>query len=149
MLLKYFAEYLHFLKSREYLYCPHIVFQILVVILKQKKKVTDIYTSFCFTVQAENKDALYFVGLFRVANIEFLPEFRQKESREFFSVAQNVQQVVRNILTYCTCIQYILTCQFIIKVYELRASGQNFYYAIVFLIHRMLQRTHSMVSLDW
>lgn len=46
-------------------------------------------------VQAENKDALYFVGLFRVANIEFLPEYRQKESKEFLSVAQNVQHVVR------------------------------------------------------
>lgn len=49
----------------------------------------------CFTVQAESKDALYFVGLFRIANVEFLPEYRQKESREFRSVAQNVQQVVR------------------------------------------------------
>lgn len=46
-------------------------------------------------VQAENKDVLYFVGLFRVANIEFLPEYRQKESKEFLSVAQNVQHVVR------------------------------------------------------
>uniref|UniRef100_A0A8D0G9F5 Transmembrane serine protease 7 n=1 Tax=Sphenodon punctatus TaxID=8508 RepID=A0A8D0G9F5_SPHPU len=43
-----------------------------------------------FIVQAENKDALYFVGLFRVSNIEFLPEYRQKESREFLSVTQNV-----------------------------------------------------------
>lgn len=61
--------------------------------------------SYCFfTVEAENKDALYFVGLFRVANIEFLPEYRQKESREFLSVAQNVQQVVIIIIiiiTYC------------------------------------------------
>lgn len=48
-------------------------------------------------VQAENKDALYFVGLFRVANIEFLPEYRQKESKEFLSMAQNVQHVVRRV----------------------------------------------------
>lgn len=48
-------------------------------------------------VQAENKDALYFVGLFCVANIEFLPEYRQKESKEFLSVAQNVQHVVRRV----------------------------------------------------
>lgn len=46
-------------------------------------------------MQAESKDALYFVGLFRVANIEFLPEYRQKESKEFLSVAQTVQHVVR------------------------------------------------------
>jgi len=51
--------------------------------------------SLFLAVQAENKDALYFVGLFRVANIEFLPEYRQKESKEFLSVAQNVQRVVR------------------------------------------------------
>uniref|UniRef100_A0A8B9ZFN7 Transgelin 3 n=2 Tax=Anas platyrhynchos TaxID=8839 RepID=A0A8B9ZFN7_ANAPL len=47
-----------------------------------------------FIVQAESKDVLYFVGLFRVANIEFLPEYRQKESKEFLSVAQNVQHVM-------------------------------------------------------
>ncbi|XP_072850055.2 transmembrane protease serine 7 isoform X2 [Pogona vitticeps] len=52
-----------------------------------------------FIVQAENKDALYFVGLFRVANIEFLPEYRQKESREFFSIAQNVQRVMNLVYT--------------------------------------------------
>ncbi|XP_058041189.1 transmembrane protease serine 7 [Ahaetulla prasina] len=52
-----------------------------------------------FIVEAENKDALYFVGLFRVANIEFLPEYRQKESREFLSVAKNVQQVMNLVYT--------------------------------------------------
>ncbi|XP_068764757.1 transmembrane protease serine 7 isoform X1 [Struthio camelus] len=52
-----------------------------------------------FIVQAQNKDALYFVGLFRVANIEFLPEYRQKESKEFLSVAQNVQQVMNLVYT--------------------------------------------------
>ncbi|XP_042665450.1 transmembrane protease serine 7 [Centrocercus urophasianus] len=52
-----------------------------------------------FIVQAENKDALYFVGLFRVANIEFLPEYRQKESKEFLSVAQNVQRVMNLVYT--------------------------------------------------
>ncbi|XP_015261434.1 PREDICTED: transmembrane protease serine 7 [Gekko japonicus] len=52
-----------------------------------------------FIVQAESKDALYFVGLFRIANIEFLHEYRQKESREFLSVAQNVQRVMNLIYT--------------------------------------------------
>ncbi|XP_054254981.1 LOW QUALITY PROTEIN: transmembrane protease serine 7-like, partial [Indicator indicator] len=52
-----------------------------------------------FFVQAENKDALYFVGLLRVANIEFVPEYRQKESKEFLSVAQNVQHVINSVYT--------------------------------------------------
>ncbi|XP_071289540.1 transmembrane protease serine 7 isoform X1 [Agelaius tricolor] len=52
-----------------------------------------------FIVQAENKDALYFVGLFRVANIEFLPEYRQKESKEFLSMAQTVQHVMNLVYT--------------------------------------------------
>ncbi|KAJ7424314.1 hypothetical protein WISP_29263 [Willisornis vidua] len=52
-----------------------------------------------FIVQAENKDALYFVGLFRVANIEFLPEYRQKESKEFLSMAQTVQHVINLVYT--------------------------------------------------
>ncbi|KAH0624959.1 hypothetical protein JD844_032912 [Phrynosoma platyrhinos] len=50
-------------------------------------------------LSAESKDALYFVGLFRIANIEFLPEYRQKESREFLTVAQNVQQVMNLVYT--------------------------------------------------
>jgi len=33
--------------------------------------------------------------MFRITNIEFLPEYRQKESREFLSMAKTVQQVVR------------------------------------------------------
>ncbi|XP_069725158.1 transmembrane protease serine 7 isoform X3 [Phaenicophaeus curvirostris] len=52
-----------------------------------------------FIVQAENKDVLYFVGLFRIANIEFLPEYRQKESKEFLSVAENVQHVMNLVYT--------------------------------------------------
>ncbi|XP_025070044.1 transmembrane protease serine 7 [Alligator sinensis] len=52
-----------------------------------------------FIVQPGGEDALYFVGLFRVANIEFLPEHRRKESREFLSVAQNVQQVMNLVYT--------------------------------------------------
>lgn len=49
----------------------------------------------CLTGKTESRDAFYFVGMFRITNIEFLPEYRQKESREFLSVAQTVQQVVR------------------------------------------------------
>lgn len=49
---------------------------------------------FCLTDKTESKDAFYFVGMFRITNIEFHPEYRQKESREFLTVAQTVQQVV-------------------------------------------------------
>lgn len=48
-----------------------------------------------FVGKTESRDAFYFVGMFRITNIEFLPEYRQKESREFLSVARTVQQVVR------------------------------------------------------
>lgn len=48
-----------------------------------------------FTGKTESKDAFYFAGMFRITNIEFLPEYQQKESREFLSVARTVQQVVR------------------------------------------------------
>ncbi|XP_032486989.1 transmembrane protease serine 7 isoform X4 [Phocoena sinus] len=37
--------------------------------------------------------------MFRITNIEFLPEYRQKESREFLSVARTVQQVVNLVYT--------------------------------------------------
>ncbi|CAK7309623.1 Transmembrane protease serine 7 [Vulpes lagopus] len=47
----------------------------------------------------ESKDAFYFVGMFRITNIEFLPEYRQKESREFLSMARTVQQVVNLVYT--------------------------------------------------
>ncbi|MBZ3875197.1 Transmembrane protease serine 7 [Sciurus carolinensis] len=49
--------------------------------------------------KTESKDAFYFVGMFRITNIEFLPEYRQKESREFLSVAGTVQQVVNLVYT--------------------------------------------------
>ncbi|ELW59996.1 Transmembrane protease serine 7 [Tupaia chinensis] len=49
--------------------------------------------------KTESKDAFYFVGMFRITNIEFLPEYRQKESREFLSVTRTVQQVVNLVYT--------------------------------------------------
>nr|XP_051715329.1 transmembrane protease serine 7 [Oryctolagus cuniculus] len=49
--------------------------------------------------KTESKDAFYFVGMFRITNMEFLPEHRQKESREFLSVARTVQQVVNLVYT--------------------------------------------------
>ncbi|XP_038944115.1 transmembrane protease serine 7 isoform X8 [Rattus norvegicus] len=49
--------------------------------------------------KTDSKDAFYFVGMFRITNIEFLPEYRQKESREFLSMAKTVQQVVNLVYT--------------------------------------------------
>lgn len=33
--------------------------------------------------------------MFRVANVEFIPEYRQAESHEFVSMANKIQHVVR------------------------------------------------------
>ncbi|XP_008845207.2 transmembrane protease serine 7 [Nannospalax galili] len=49
--------------------------------------------------KTESKDAFYFVGMFRITNLEFLPEYQQKESREFLSMARTVQQVVNLVYT--------------------------------------------------
>ncbi|KAF4026041.1 hypothetical protein G4228_018013 [Cervus hanglu yarkandensis] len=49
--------------------------------------------------ETESRDAFYFAGMFRITNIEFLPEYRQKESREFLSVARTVQQVINLVYT--------------------------------------------------
>ncbi|XP_027257194.2 transmembrane protease serine 7 isoform X1 [Cricetulus griseus] len=49
--------------------------------------------------KTESKDAFYFVGMFCITNIEFLPEYQQKESREFLSMAKTVQQVVNLVYT--------------------------------------------------
>ncbi|XP_040606692.1 transmembrane protease serine 7 isoform X2 [Mesocricetus auratus] len=49
--------------------------------------------------KTESRDAFYFVGMFRITNTEFLPEYRQKESREFLSMAKTVQQVVNLVYT--------------------------------------------------
>lgn len=37
---------------------------------------------------------MYFAGMFRVADAEFVPEYRQEESREFVSMATKIQHVV-------------------------------------------------------
>uniref|UniRef100_A0A8C5KC98 Transmembrane protease serine 7 n=1 Tax=Jaculus jaculus TaxID=51337 RepID=A0A8C5KC98_JACJA len=49
--------------------------------------------------KTESKDAFYFVGMFRITNAEFLPEYRHKESREFLSMARTVEQVVNLVYT--------------------------------------------------
>lgn len=37
---------------------------------------------------------MYFAGMFRVANVEFVPEYRQEESQEFVAMATKIQHVV-------------------------------------------------------
>lgn len=46
-------------------------------------------------VRRESNSGAYFAGIFRVANVEFIPEYRQAESYEFVSMASKIQHVVR------------------------------------------------------
>ena len=45
-------------------------------------------------VRRESNSGAYFAGVFRVANLEFIPEYRQAESLEFVSMATKIQHVV-------------------------------------------------------
>lgn len=42
----------------------------------------------------ESNSSVYFAGMFRVADVEFVPEYRQEESHEFVSMATKIQHVV-------------------------------------------------------
>ncbi|KAL6097858.1 tmprss7 [Pungitius sinensis] len=50
-----------------------------------------------FLFRRESNSGVYFAGMFRVANVEFIPEYRQAESREFVSMASKIQHVVSNV----------------------------------------------------
>ncbi|XP_072116359.1 transmembrane protease serine 7 [Mobula birostris] len=50
-----------------------------------------------FVLRTQNNSALYFAGLFRIANVEFIPEYRRKDSPEFLHMADKVQQVINNV----------------------------------------------------
>ncbi|XP_037829217.1 transmembrane protease serine 7 isoform X2 [Kryptolebias marmoratus] len=50
-----------------------------------------------FVIRRESYSGAYFAGMFRVANVEFIPEYRQAESREFVSMATKVQHVVSSV----------------------------------------------------
>lgn len=45
-------------------------------------------------VRRESNSGVYFAGMFRVANVEFIPEYRQADSSEFVSMANQIQHVV-------------------------------------------------------
>lgn len=47
------------------------------------------------TVRRESNSGAYFAGMFRVAHVDFIPEYRQEESQEFVSMANKIQHVVR------------------------------------------------------
>ncbi|XP_028288326.1 transmembrane protease serine 7 [Parambassis ranga] len=50
-----------------------------------------------FIFRRESNSVAYFAGMFRVANVEFIPEYRQAESHEFVSMASKIQHVVSNV----------------------------------------------------
>lgn len=55
--------------------------------------------TFNTSVRRESNSGAYFAGMFRVANVEFIPEYRQAESHEFVSMANKIQHVVCMALT--------------------------------------------------
>nr|XP_057915802.1 transmembrane protease serine 7 isoform X2 [Doryrhamphus excisus] len=50
-----------------------------------------------FIFRREGNSGAYFAGMFRVANVEFIPEYRQAESHEFVSMATKIQHVVSSV----------------------------------------------------
>jgi len=53
-----------------------------------------------FVVRRESNSGVYFAGMFRVANVEFIPEYRHADSSEFVSMANRVQHVVSDTAKY-------------------------------------------------
>ncbi|KAL4657283.1 transmembrane protease serine 7 [Arapaima gigas] len=47
--------------------------------------------------RSENSSGVYFTGMFRVAEVEFLPEYQHDESSEFLSMANKIQHIVSNV----------------------------------------------------
>ncbi|MEQ2286387.1 hypothetical protein AMECASPLE_001993 [Ameca splendens] len=50
-----------------------------------------------FVFRRESSSGAYFAGMFRVVNVEFIPEYRQAESHEFVSMATKIQHVVSSV----------------------------------------------------
>lgn len=48
-------------------------------------------------VRRESNSGVYFAGMFRVANVEFIPEYRYEDSSEFVSMANQIQHVVSKL----------------------------------------------------
>ncbi|XP_077365834.1 transmembrane protease serine 7-like [Festucalex cinctus] len=62
-----------------------------------------------FIFRREGNSGLYFAGMFRLANVEFIPEYRQAGSHEFVSMATKIQHVVRGGASRST-VHYTLLC---------------------------------------
>lgn len=54
-----------------------------------------------FVVRRESNSGVYFAGMFRVANVEFIPEYRHADSSEFLSMANPIQNVVSEADRHC------------------------------------------------
>ncbi|XP_028823452.1 transmembrane protease serine 7 isoform X2 [Denticeps clupeoides] len=50
-----------------------------------------------FIFRRESNSGVYFAGMFRIANVEFIPEYRHAGSSEFVSMATMIQQVVSSV----------------------------------------------------
>ncbi|XP_012995091.2 transmembrane protease serine 7 isoform X2 [Esox lucius] len=50
-----------------------------------------------FIFRRESNSGVYFAGMFRVANVEFIPEYRQADSHEFISMTNKIQHVVSSV----------------------------------------------------
>ncbi|XP_066502487.1 transmembrane protease serine 7 [Hoplias malabaricus] len=50
-----------------------------------------------FTFRRESNSGVYFAGMFRVPNVEFIPEYRHADSSEFVSMANQIQHVVSSV----------------------------------------------------
>lgn len=62
------------------------------------------------SVRRESNSGAYFAGMFRVANVEFIPEYRQAESHEFVSMANKIQHVVGVSVTLLVNCWSVLIC---------------------------------------
>ena len=51
------------------------------------------------TVRRESNNGVYFAGMIRVANEEFIPEYRHADSTEFLSLAKKIELVVCTAVT--------------------------------------------------
>ncbi|XP_069046065.1 transmembrane protease serine 7 isoform X2 [Lepisosteus oculatus] len=50
-----------------------------------------------FIFRRESNSGVYFAGMFRVADIEFIPEYRHTDSTEFISMANTIEHVVNSV----------------------------------------------------
>uniref|UniRef100_A0A8C1BTB8 Transmembrane protease serine 7 n=1 Tax=Cyprinus carpio carpio TaxID=630221 RepID=A0A8C1BTB8_CYPCA len=50
-----------------------------------------------FIFRRESNSGVYFAGMFRVANVEFIPEYRHADSSEFVSMANRIQHVITSV----------------------------------------------------